>query len=353
MTTATPGGEAFTAKGFKQGNLPSWGVAVTIVAAVALTVLLFATTGFAGRADFLVVAVLLSVIAIGVVSWQVEGRRRAVDRIATSAATLALLLTLVPLGFVIGYVIKEGRTRFSWNFLTHSMANIGPLDSGGGVYHAIVGTIEQVLIASLIAVPLGLMVAVFITEYGGNALATAVRFLVDVMTGIPSIVAGLFILAFWIIALDQQFTGFAGSLALAILELPIVVRTSEEMIRLVPGSLREASYALGVPKWKTVLRIVLPTASTGITTGVMLAIARVIGETAPVLLVVGNSNFINTDPFHGNQGSLPLFIFQNALTSATFNVQRAWAAALTLILIVVVLYVAARLLTRRNALARR
>jgi phosphate transport system permease protein len=341
------------AKGMKQANLPPWALAATVVAAVAVSVLLFATTGFAGKADFLVVAAILSVAAIGLVSWQVEGRRRAVDRVATSGALLALLLTLLPLAFVIGYVIKEGKTRFNLAFLTHSMANIGPLQSNGGIYHAAIGTLEQVLLASLIAVPLGLLVAIYITEYGGNALATSVRFLVDVMTGIPSIVAGLFVLAFWIIALNQQFTGFAGALALAILELPIVVRTSEEMIRLVPSSLREASYALGVPKWKTVLRIVLPTASTGITTGVMLAVARVIGETAPVLLVVGGNNFINNNPFSGAQGSLPLFIFQNALTSSTFNVQRAWAAALTLILIVVVLYVAARLLTRRNALARR
>ena len=179
------------------------------------------------------------------------------------------------------------------------------------------------------------------------------RFLVDVMTGIPSIVAGLFILAFWILALGQLPTGFAGSLALAIIELPIVVRTSEEMIRLVPGALREASYALGVPKWKTIVRIVLPTASTGITTGVMLAIARVMGETAPVLLTVGNNNFIHNDPFHGAQGSLPLVVFLFARSSSPYDVNRAWAAALTLILIVVVLYVAARLLTRRNALARR
>jgi phosphate transport system permease protein len=351
MTTVEAG--SLQAKGIKGATLPPWALAATVVAGVAVTVVLFALTGFAGRADFLVVAAILAVAAVGMVSWRVEGRRRAVDRVATSGALLALLLTLLPLGFVIGYVIKAGKTRFNLAFLTHSMANIGPLDSNGGVYHAAIGTLEQVLLASLIAVPLGLMVAIYITEYGGNALATSVRFLIDVMTGIPSIVAGLFVLAFWIIALNQQFTGFAGALALAILELPIVVRTSEEMIRLVPASLREASYALGVPKWKTVLRIVLPTASTGITTGVMLAIARVIGETAPVLLVVGGNNFINNNPFSGAQGSLPLFIFQNALTSSTFNVQRAWAAALTLILIVVVLYVAARLLTRRNALARR
>jgi phosphate transport system permease protein len=351
MSTLTAG--PLQAKGIKQANLPGWVLAATVVAAVALTVLLFALTGFAGTADFLVVAAILSVAAIGAVSWQIEGRRKAIDRIATSAALLALVLTILPLGFVIGYVIKEGITRFSLSFITHSAANVGPLDPGGGVYHAIIGTLEQVLLASLIAVPLGLLVAVYITEYGNNALATAVRFLVDVMTGIPSIVAGLFVLAFWIIALNQPFTGFAGALALAILELPIVVRTSEEMIRLVPSSLREASYALGVPKWKTVLRIVLPTASTGITTGVMLAIARVIGETAPVLLVIGGNNFINGNPFSQAQGSLPLYIFQNALTSSNFNVQRAWAAAMTLILIVVVLYVTARVLTSRNSLAGR
>jgi phosphate transport system permease protein len=321
MTTVEAG--SLQAKGIKGATLPPWALAATVVAGVAVTVVLFALTGFAGRADFLVVAAIVAVAAVGMMSWRVEGRRRAVDRVATSGALLALLLTLLPLGFVIGYVIKAGKTRFNLAFLTHSMANIGPLDSNGGVYHAAIGTLEQVLLASLIAVPLGLMVAIYITEYGGNALATSVRFLIDVMTGIPSIVAGLFVLAFWIIALNQ------------------------------PDSLREASYALGVPKWKTVLRIVLPTASTGITTGVMLAIARVIGETAPVLLVVGGNNFINNNPFSGAQGSLPLFIFQNALTSSTFNVQRAWAAALTLILIVVVLYVAARLLTRRNALARR
>jgi phosphate transport system permease protein len=340
-------------RGVKAGTLPRWAFAAAAVVAVAVTVLLFATTGFAGRADFLVVAAILVIAAIAALSWTVEGRRRAVDRVAQAAAILALVLTLLPLGFVIGYVIDKGKQRFSGDFLTHSMAGIGPLSAGGGVYHAIIGTLEQVLVASLIAVPLGLLVAIYITEFGRGALATSIRFLVDVMTGIPSIVAGLFVLAFWLVALGQGFSGFAGSLALAIIELPIVVRTSEEMIRLVPDGLREASYALGVPRWRTVLRIVLPTASTGITTGVMLAIARVVGETAPVLLVVGNSNFINNNVFSGAQSSLPLFVFQGAGSSSTFDVQRAWAAALTLILVVVVLYVAARLLTRRNSLARR
>ncbi len=280
-------------------------------------------------------------------------RRQLVNRLATSGALLALLLTLLPLGLTLGYTIDRGLTRFSGAFLTHSMAGVGPLSPAGGVYHAIIGTLEQVLLASLMSVPLGLLVAIYVTEYGAGRLATAIRFLIDVMTGIPSIVAGLFVLAFWVLALGRGFSGFAGALALAILELPIVVRSAEEMIRLVPAALREASYALGVPKWKTVLRIVLPTAATGITTGIMLAIARVTGETAPVLLVAGNNFFINNDPFHEGQASLPVYVFQGARSSSNFEVDRAWAAALTLILVVLVLYVAARLLTRRNALNRR
>src|SRR4051794_16079543 len=349
MTTLTTS----PATGLRQSSLPRWAPAGILLAAVALSLLLFAVTPLAGTADFIVFATLFAVIALTLTSWQVEGRRRAIDRLATTGALLALALTLLPLGFTLGYTIKRGLQQFSTYFLTHSMAGVGPLSPSGGIYHAIIGTLEQVLLASLMSVPLGLLVAIYITEYGGNALGTAIRFLIDVMTGIPSIVAGLFVLAFWVLLLGHGFSGFAAAIALAILELPIVVRSAEEMIRLVPASLREASYALGVPKWTTILRIVLPTASTGIVTGVMLAVARVVGETAPVLLVAGNNFFIHNDPFHGGQASLPVFIFQGAKSSSDFDVNRAWAAALTLILIVMVLYVAARLLTRRNALARR
>jgi phosphate transport system permease protein len=344
---------ALRTQSLRQASIPPLGLAALAGGGVAIAAILFVLTSLQGTADFLVVAALLAAILPCLVSWRIEGVRRAKDRLVTSLALLALTLTLIPLGFVLGYVIKRGAKRFSGDFLTHSLAGIGPLQAGGGAYHAIIGTVEQVLIASAIAVPLGLMVAIYITEYGNNAFGIAVRFLVDVMTGIPSIVAGLFVLAFWIIALHQPQTGFAGSLALAIIELPIIVRTSEEMIRLVPSALREASYALGIARWKTMLRVVLPTAATGITTGVMLAVARVIGETAPVLLVVGNNNFINTNPTSGAQGSLPVMVFLGARSSSNFDVDRAWSAALTLILIVVVLYVAARLLTRRNALARR
>jgi phosphate transport system permease protein len=339
-------------RGIRQASLPSWAIAATTAGAILVTLLLFVVSGFAGKADFVVVAAVLIVVAIGAASWVVEGRRRAIDRIATNAALGALVLTLLPLGYVITYVVKKGAPAFSLSFLTQE-ATAGPLAAGGGIAPAILGTLEQVVIASAFAVPLALLVAIYITEYGGNRFATSVRFLIDVMTGIPSIVAGLFVLAFWITALHQPLSGFAGAMALGIIELPIVVRTSEEMIRLVPNALREASYALGIPKWKTVVRVVLPVASTGLTTGVMLALARAIGETAPVLLVVGFNNYTNLNPFSGNQASLPGYIFEFARSSSNFDVQRAWAAALTLILVVVVLYVAARLLTRRNQLAGR
>jgi phosphate transport system permease protein len=345
--------QSLRSQSLRQASIPRLGVVGIVVGSVALALLLFAVTPLQGQADFLVFAAVLSVVVLAAVSLALEGRRRAIDRIASSGAVLALALTVLPLGFVIGYVIKRGAKDFNLSFLTHSLARIGPFDTGGGVYHAIIGTLEQLLLASALSVPLGLMVAIFVTEYSRSFFATAVRFLVDVMTGIPSIVAGLFVLTFWILELGNSYSGFAGSIALAIIELPIIVRTSEEMIRLVPGALREASYALGVPKWKTIMRVVIPTASTGITTGIMLAMARVMGETAPIFLTVGNNFFINNNPFKGAQGSLPLVIFLFARSSSDENVDRAWAAALTLILLVVVLYVAARLLTRRNTLARR
>src|SRR5207237_770327 len=183
---------------------------------------------------------------------------------------------------------------------------------------------------------------------GRGPLRTAVRFLVDVMTGIPSIVAGLFIFAFWVLGLHRGFSGLAAGLALAVLMLPVVVRSSEEMLKLVPDELREAAYALGVPRWRTVLSVVLPTASAGITTGVLLAVARVTGETAPLLLTAFGFDAIKTSPFRGPQSGLPLFVFSQAGSAFAVAIRRAWAGALTLIVVVLLLTVVARLLTRRN-----
>ncbi|MEV1249853.1 phosphate ABC transporter permease PstA [Nonomuraea sp. NPDC049750] len=279
--------------------------------------------------------------------------RRIKDRVVQGLVYLAFALAVVPLVSVLWLVIKNGLGRFDLDFLTHSMRNIGARDAGGGAYHAIIGTLEQVLLASLISVPIGLLTAIYLVEYGnGGRLSRYISFFVDVMTGVPSVVAGLFILAFWVLFLGQPFSGFAGALALSILMMPTVVRSAEEMLRLVPNDLREASYALGVAKWRTIMKVVLPTALTGIITGVMLAVARVAGETAPLLLTVFFTDSINNDPFSGPQMGLPLFVFDQAGRPNDTAVDRAWTGALTLILIVMLLNLVARLIARWRAPAR-
>ena len=274
-----------------------------------------------------------------------------VNRAATVAMAAGAVIALIPLVGVIVYTVGKGLSVIDWSFLSTTLRGVGPLDTNGGIYHAIVGTIEQVLIASFIAVPLGILAAVYTVEYGRGTLAAAVRFFIDVMTGIPSIVAGLFIFSFWVLALHQGFSGFAAGMSLAVLMLPVVARASEEMLKLVPDELREASYALGVPKWRTILSVVLPVASAGITTGVILAVARVTGETAPLLLTAFGFDSVNYNPLLGPQSALPLFVYQQATSAFKVAVDRAWGAALVLILFVVVLSVVARLLTRRNRLA--
>jgi phosphate transport system permease protein len=266
--------------------------------------------------------------------------RRLKDRAFTVLCWSSFAVALVPLVSVVALVVQKGAARFDGNFLTHSMRGIGASDTNGGAYHAIIGTLEQVGLASAIAIPIGLLAAVYVVEHGRGPLVPAVRFVTDVMTGVPSIVAGLFVFTFWVLALGQGFSGFAAALALAILMLPTVVRTTEVVLGLVPDSLREASLALGVPRWKTVLRVVLPTAMSGITTGVVLAIARVTGETAPLLLTALNFDSINMNPFQGQQAGV----------SGKAAADRAWAGALTLLLLVLLLNLVARLIARRTRL---
>jgi phosphate transport system permease protein len=325
-------------------------IALIALASLGVTALLFAVTPLQGTAGLVVAAVAVFSVALAAVSFAVEGRRRASDRVLGLGVRLAVLIALLPLVLVLGYTLNRGLSKVDVNFLTHSMKGVGPFDTGGGLYHAAIGTLEQVLLTMLIAVPLGLLVAIYLAEYGRGRFASTVRFLVDVMTGIPSIVAGLFIYA--LVVINSGPSGLAAALALAILMLPVVVRSAEEMIKLVPDGLREASYALGVPKWKTILRIVLPTASAGITTGVMLAVARVTGETAPLLLTSQTFDAINPNPFSGRQSALSSYIYDQATSAGPGYIPRAWGAALVLIAIVLVLYASARLLTRRNSLTR-
>ncbi|MFI7541367.1 phosphate ABC transporter permease PstA [Actinoplanes sp. NPDC049599] len=305
-----------------------------------------------------VVGIVFYLTGLFAAATRVEGRRSARNRLWKTLIYSACILAILPLASVVWTLVSKGAARLDGDFFGSSMNNIGARDPNGGAYHAIIGTLEQVGLATLMAVPLGVLGAIYLVEYGRGKFALTVRFFVDVMTGIPSIVAGLFILAFWVLIVSPwfnngtpRFSGFAASLALTVLMLPTIVRSTEEMLRLVPGPLREGAYALGVPQWKTIVKVVLPTALPGIVTGVMLAVARAAGETAPVLLVAGGAAAINFDPFAGNQSSLALYVYQQAGDASRYAPDRAWTAALTLVALVLILTIAAKLLARRNRLS--
>lgn len=292
--------------------------------------------------------------------------RRAKNAGATALITGCFLLALVPLAWLLWTVLSKGLhavTRNGW--FTQSQRNKTYTDPGGGALHAIVGTAEQVGLCAAIAIPIALLVAVYLVEYGRGPLARLTTFTVDILTGIPSVVAALFIYAVFVGTLGQNKAGWLVSLALVMLMIPVIVRTSEEMLRLVPQEVREAAYALGIPKWRAVLRVVLPTAFAGVITGILLGVARVAGETAPLLVLGTYTPNLNIDLFAGPQGTLPSFINDqtvNASSNGTyqlgadgtpqlvhnFAVDRLWGAALTLIVIVMVLNLAGRLIGRLN-----
>lgn len=323
-----------------------WGIAAAV--GVLLSAL-FLATALAGRGLFAVLFVPLFTAALSLVSQRVEGRRKALDRTVTCIVYSCFGLALLPLVSVLGTTVTRGIGRLDGTFLSHSMNGVISRRAGGGAYHAIIGTIEMVGLASVIAVPIGLLTAVYLVEYGKGRLATAVTFFVDVMTGVPSIVAGLFIYTLFILTFGFKFAGVFGALSLSILMMPVVVRATEEMLKLVPDELREASLALGVPRWRTILKVVLPTALAGILTGIMLAVARVTGETAPLLLTTFFTTSINYSPLKNPQIALPQFVYEQVGRGLPAAVDRAWAGALTLIGIVMLLNLLARLIARWKA----
>ena len=274
-------------------------------------------------------------------------RRKVVDKTATVLVTLSVLVALVPLVWVLYSVISKGLgavTSSTWWF--NSQSGMTAFAAGGGAYHAIVGTLLQGAICAVISIPVGIFVGIYLVEYGGGTrLGKVTTFMVDILTGVPSIVAALFIYALWVATLGFHRSGFAVSLALVLLMIPVIVRATEEMLRIVPMDLREASYALGVPKWKTIMRIVIPTALSGIVTGIMLALARVMGETAPLLILVGYAQAMNFDMFSGFMGSLPGMMYDQTSAGAGANpvpTDRLWGAAFTLIVLIGILNIAAR-----------
>lgn len=282
------------------------------------------------------------------VTSQLEGRLAAKDAVATAVVLGGAGLLLVPLVLIVGFVVVRGVRGLSAGFFTRDLSTTGTLDSGGGLAHALIGSLEQVALAVVISVPLGVLTAVFLNEVRGP-LRRPVRMFVDAMSGVPSIVAGLFIYAIWIVQFGHGFSGFAASLALAVLMLPTITRTAEEVLRLVPAGLREASLALGATEWRTIWGVVLPTARSGLITAVVLGVARAVGETAPLIMTSFGATVMNANPFSGAQASLPLSVYQ--LISNPFQAQqdRAYAGALLLVAMVLALFTTARLLGRKRS----
>jgi phosphate transport system permease protein len=328
-------------------RLPSWAGWACFALAL-LVVLLLGLVRETGIAVLVLGTAVLGTALLYVLSRVVEGSRRATDRLVTCLVYGAFGLAMIPLVSLIVEVVRRGAERFDGQFFTWSL--LGVVGDGGGAYHAIMGTLVITALTTLIAVPIGLMTAIYLVEYGTGRLRKVITFLVDVMTGIPSIVAGLFAYALFALFLGPGIRlGIAGAVALAVLMIPVVVRSAEEVLKLVPNELREAAYALGVPKWRTIVKVVIPTAMAGLATGVTLAIARVIGETAPLLVTVGIANATNFDPFDGRMATLPVYAYYQLTQPGVppdIAIDRAWTAALVLILIVVGLNIVARLISR-------
>lgn len=352
-----------TTSSLTSGQAPAWLVPVTFIGALILGAAASALVGFSvglwAVFSFLLFVV-IGPLAVGII----EGRRKGQDAFARFLIYGAFLLALIPLVSVLYVVISKGVPGLNGNLLFNSMNGVtGVHDNAaakgegpvyGGIYHAIIGTLEITLLATLISVPVGLLTAIYLVEYArGGALAKAITFFIDVMTGIPSIVAGLFAASFfaWAFNDPSMRMGIVAAVALSVLMIPTVVRNAEEMLRIVPNELREASYALGVRKWRTITKVVIPTAISGIASGVTLAIARVIGETAPILVTAGFVTSINWNAFGGWMATLPTYIYYQIMTptspsAAAISEGRAWSAALVLIIIVMILNLVARLIAK-------
>ncbi|WP_109210155.1 MULTISPECIES: phosphate ABC transporter permease PstA [Microbacterium] len=336
------------------GHLPGWSIWAMLAGSLAVSAVVFAVLAMGSGdgfniAGWAVVAALVYLALILTVSSLVEGRRKGVDRLVTGVVTIAFLIAMVPLVSVAITVVVNGVAGLSAEFFSSSMRNV--VGEGGGALHAIVGTLLITLAAAIISIPIGIFTAIYLVEYGRDGrLSRAITFLVDVMTGIPSIVAGLFAYALFALFLTPGIRmGIMGSVALSVLMIPVVVRSTEEMLRLVPNELREASYALGVPKWRTIAKVVLPTSVAGITTGVMLSISRVIGETAPLLLTAGVATSMNYNLFEGRMMTLPVMAYSQYMNQgipAQAYIDRAWACALVLIVIVMLLNLIARVVAK-------
>ena len=308
------------------------------------------TTGLSGKLGFAVSFFLISTILIFIQQFRLRDLAAAKDSLLSSFATLAIVLTLIPIISIVSTVVIKGYKGIHFGMFANDMtqASVNDPVQSGGLLHALVGTIIMVGGALIVSFPIGLLTALYLTEIRGK-LSRPIKFLVQAMSGVPSIVAGLFILSILVIPVTQELTGLMGSLALSILMIPTIARTAEEMLRLIPNDLREAGVALGATQWRTVSGVVVPAAKSGLVTAVILGVARIIGETAPILLVSGGADALNFNPTSGPMGSLPFYIWKAFLTGGTEEAYaRAWGGMLILLILIVFLFGLARYLSGRK-----
>ena len=298
-----------------------------------------------GKLGFVIVLILMAIATTSIISWIRKDRKAALNSTSTVLVYVAASFVIVPLASILFEIFSKGATGVSLNIFSNDMsatASDSPLTEGG-LLHAIVGTVYLVFLASIISTPIGILTALYIVEVKGK-FAGLVRFFVQAMSGIPSIVAGLFIYAVWMISLGNSYSAGAGAAALAILMIPTVARTSEEVLKLIPNDLREAGLAMGATQWRTVAMIIIPAAKSGLVTAVILGIARVAGETAPLLLTIGGADGLNLNPFSGNNAALPYYIWKNLGLGTEIAVQRAWLGVFILIVVVFIFFTLARVL---------
>jgi phosphate transport system permease protein len=346
----------FTAPPSEAGSRPVWltrdllvEAGASVGSSYALVALLFLLAGVWAPVGFGALWLVSFAAIYGIVVWRRHGILVAKDRLATLYVWSGAVVALAPLVAIILYVLLKGVpvvfAHFP-HFLIADMHKAGPLEpvTAAGMGAAIVGTVEQVGIASMITVPVAILTATYLNE-NNNTFSRLVKGVVDSMTGTPSIIAGLFIYLFWVVPHGTAgSSGFAAGLALSILMLPFVTRTAEEVLRVVPGTLREAAVALGAPHWRMIVRVILPTARSGLVTAVILGIARAVGETAPVLFTTHQNVHYNLNPFHGAQSDLPLQVFQLIESSSPVGVREGWGGALVLVAVVLTLFLLARIL---------
>ena len=318
-----------------------FGALFTAVATLAIV----GVTPLKGKLGFVIVLILMAITTTSIISWIRKDRKAALNSTSTVLVYVAAAFVIVPLASILWEIFTKGATGVSLNIFSNDMsatASDAPL-SEGGLLHAIVGTVYLVFFASVVSTPIGILTALYIVEVKGK-FAGIVRFFVQAMSGVPSIVAGLFIYAVWMIGLGNGYNAVAGAAALAILMIPTVARTSEEVLKLIPNDLREAGLAMGATQWRTVAMIIIPAAKSGLVTAVILGIARVAGETAPLLLTIGGADGLNLNPFGGNISALPFYIWKNLSLGSEIAIQRAWLGVFVLIVIVFIFFTLARVL---------